>query len=407
MAGYLDSRKLTNVKGRIKYITNKDKQENIVDYFNTADIEFWKMLAKENQERHRQVKAGGKCCEARELIIGIPQNATITAEQICNTFKNKYGVECSCAIHQNNKEGVINKHCHLIFSERKKKDTPEKVEEKRAVRTYYYDEKGKKCKKAEAVKTVKKGTVLQKGSTRYFSDKNEHFKTQKFVYECKELFLKNLLQIDWSLRAEKQNKELSEKHIGKNNPKAEYIKQNNKLKSMLKNVCNASDFIFEQEKGYSLEDFKKGYGVKNFSIRNFEENEYKVYRFVEETQVRYKQRVKDDVKQHNDINRDIRYLQDNCSNPIMKKVQNIIIADYEPESKTKEKPKVIEFLKNKISNMLDRIKKLVSLQDDLYIEPQNQIEIIQDRRDHSLEIKDESYFREQKQIERDDFDLEI
>lgn len=407
MAGYLDSRKLTNVKGRIKYIANKDKQENIVDYFNTADKEFWNMLAKENQERHRQVKAGGKCCEARELIIGIPQNATITAEQICNTFKNKYGVECSCAIHQNNKEGIINKHCHLIFSERVKLDVPEIVAEKRAARNYYYDEKGNKCKKAEAVKTVKKGTILQKGSTRYFSDKNEHFKTQKFIYECKELFLKNLLQIDWSLRAEKQNKELSEKHIGKNNPKAEYIKQNNKLKSILKNVCNASDFIFEQEKGYALEDFKKGYGVKNFSIRNFEENEYKVYRFVEETQVRYKQRVKDDVKQHNDINRDIGYLQDNCSNPIMKKVQNIIIEDYESESKTKEKPKVIEFLKNKISNMLDRIKKLVSLQDDLYIEPKNKMEIIQDRRDNSLEIKDESHFREQKQIERDDFDLEM
>lgn len=407
MAGYLDSRKLTNVKGRIKYITNKDKQENIVDYFNTADNEFWKMLAKENQERHRQVKAGGKCCEARELIIGIPQNATITAEQMCNTFKNKYGVECSCAIHQNNKEGIINKHCHLIFSERVKLDVPEIVAEKRAARTYYYDEKGNKCKKDEAVKTVKKGTILQKDSTRYFSDKNEHFKTQKFIYECKKLFLKNLLQIDWSLRAEKQNKELSEKHIGKNNPKAEYIKQNNKLKSILKNVCNASDFIFEQEKGYALEDFKKGYGVKNFSIRNFEENEYKVYRFVEETQVRYKQRVKDDVKQHNDINRDIRYLQDNCSNPIMKKVQNIIIEDYESESKTKEKPKVIEFLKNKISNILDRIKKLVSLQDDLYIEPKNKMEIIQDRRDNSLEIKDESHFREQKQIERDDFDLEM
>lgn len=407
MAGYLDSRKLTNIKGRIKYITNKDKQENIVDYFNTADNEFWKMLAKENQERHRQVKAGGKCCEARELIIGIPQNTTITAEQICNTFKNKYGVECSCAIHQNNKEGIINKHCHLIFSERVKLDIPVIVAEKRAARTYYYDEKGNKCKKDEAVKTVKKGTILQKGSTRYFSDKNEHFKTQKFIYECKELFLKNLLQIDWSLRAEKQNKELSEKHIGKNNPKAKYIKQNNKLKSMLKNVCNASDFIFEQEKGYALEDFKKGHGVKNFSIKNFEENEYKIYRFVEETQEKYKQKVKDDVKYHNDINRDIEYLQDNCSNPVMKKVQNIIIEDYEPESKTKEKPKVIEFLKNKISNMLDRIKKLVSLQDDLYIEPQNQIEIIQDKRDHSLEIKDESYFREQKQIERDDFDLEI
>lgn len=399
MAGYLDSRKLTNVKGRIKYITNKEKQENIVDYFNTADNEFWKMLARENQERHRQVKAGGKCCEARELIIGIPQKVIITAEQICNNFKNKYGVECSCAIHQNNKEGIINKHCHLIFSERVKLDVPEIVEEKRAARTYYYDEKGNKCKKAEAVKTVKKGTILQKGSTRYFSDKNEHFKTQKFVYECKELFLKNLLQIDWSLRAEKQNKELSEKHIGKNNPKAEYIKQNNKLKSMLKNVCNASDFIFEQEKGYALEDFKKGYGVKNFSIRNLEENEYKVYGFVEETQVRYRQKVKEEIKQHNYVNRDIRSLQDNDSSYVMKNFQEIIISDYEEESKTRNKPQVIEFLKDKISNMLERIKKLISLQKDLYIEPKNRIELVQDRRDNSLQIKDEYYAKMKKEME--------
>lgn len=401
MAGYLDSRKLTNVKGRIKYITNKEKQENIVDYFNTADIEFWKMLAKENQERHRIVKAGGKCCEARELIIGIPQKTTITAKQICDTFKNKYGVECSCAIHQNNKEGIINKHCHLIFSERIKLDTPEIVAEKRAARTYYYDEKGNKCKKAEAVKTVKKGTILQKALTRYFSDKNEHFKTQKFVYECKELFLKNLLQIDWSLRAEKQNKELSEKHIGKNNPKAEYIKQNNKLKSILKNVCNTSDFIFEQEKGYALEDFKKGYGVKSLSIRNFEENEYKVYGFVEETQVRYRQKVKDEIKQHNYINRDIRSLQDNDGSYVMKNFQEIIISDYENESKTRNKPQVIEFLKDKISIMFERIKKLISLQKDLYIEPKNRIEIVQDRRDNSLQIKDEYYTRMKKEKEYD------
>ena len=401
MAGYLSSRKLTNVKGRIKYITNKDKQENIIDYFNTADNEFWKMLAKESQERHREVKAGGKCCEARELIIGIPQTATITAQQICDNFKNKYGVECSCAIHQNNKDGIINKHCHLIFSERKKLDVPEIVEEKRAARTYYYNKKGNKCKKAEAVKTVKKGTILQTGSIRHFSDKKEYFKTQKFVYDCKELFLKNLLQIDWSLRAENQNKELSEKHIGKNNPKAEYIKQNNKLKSILKNVCNASDFIFEQEKGYALNDFKKGYGVKNFSIRNFEENECKVYSFVEETQARYKQKVKDEVNQHNHVNKDVSYLEDNSSNHVMKKVQEIIIEDYEPATKTKDKSKVIEFLKNKISNMLERIKRLVSLQDDLYIEPKNRIEVYKDKRNNNLYLEDQSYLREQKEIEYD------
>lgn len=401
MAGYLDSRKLTNVKGRIKYITNKDKQENIVDYFNTADIEFWKMLAKENQERHRQVKAGGKCCEARELIIGIPQKTTITAEQICDTFKNKYGVECSCAIHQNNKEGIINKHCHLIFSERIKLDAPEIIEEKRASRTYYYDEKGKKCKKAEAVKTVKKGTILQKGSTRYFSDKNEHFKTQKFVYECKELFLKNLLQIDWSLRAEKQNKELSEKHIGKNNPNAEYIKQNNKLKSILKNVCNASDFVLDKEKGSSFKRLKDDYKIKNFSAKKYTENENKVYDFIEEMQEEYKEKLSDEVNFHNEINEDIYFLE--SDERIFRHIQEKTITRYEAETKTRNKPKVVEFLKDKLFFIAERIMKLINIQDLLYIEPKNQINIEYDKRDN-IRIIDDSYTRKQKEI---DYDLEM
>ena len=166
MSGYLSSRKLTNVKGRISYITDKKRQENIVDYYNTTDNEFWRILAKENQERHKEVKAGGKCCEARELIVGIPRDSKITAEEMCNDFKQKYKVECACAIHQNNKKGIINKHCHLIFAEREKLKEPIITEEKRAMRTYYYDDKGRKCKKDDAVKVVKKGTVLQKGVTR-------------------------------------------------------------------------------------------------------------------------------------------------------------------------------------------------------------------------------------------------
>lgn len=401
MAGYLDSRKLTNVKGRIKYITNKDKQENIIDYFNTADNEFWEMLAKENQQRHREVKAGGKCCEARELIIGIPQKATITAEQICDTFKNKYGVECSCAIHQNNKEGIINKHCHLIFSERIKLDTPKIVEEKKAARTYYYDKKGKKCKKAEAVKTVKKGTILQKGSIRYFSDKNEYFKTQKFVYECKELFLKNLLQIDWSLRAEKQNKELSEKHIGKNNPKAEYIKQNNKLKAIVKNICNASDFVLNQEKGSSLKRLKNDYKIKSFSTKNYPENQNRVYDFIEEMQEEYKERVSDEVNFHNEINDDIYFLE--SKEIIFKHIQENTITRYEPQTKTRNKQKVVEFLKDKLFFIAERIMKLINIQDLLYIEPKNQINIEYDKRDN-IRIIDDSYTRKQKEI---DYDLEM
>lgn len=404
MAGYLSSRKLTNVKGRIKYITNEKKQEKIVDYFNTADNEFWKLLAAENQKRYKEVTPGGKCCESRELIIGIPQDSIITAQQMCNIFKNKYGVECTCAIHQNNKKGVLNRHCHLIFSERTKLERPEIIEEKKASRTYYYDSKGKKCKKDEAVKVVQKGTILQKGDSRNFSNKNEFFKTQQFIYDCKELFLKETLQIEWSFEDEKINKELSEKHIGKNNPNAEYIKNNNKLKSIVKNVCEASDFIFEQKKGSTLKNLKKGYEITNFSTTNFEENENKVYDFVEEIQDKYKEKVENDINIHNDINYDKYFLE--SQEHIFKHLHEKIITRYEPETKTKDKSKVIEYLKDKLSNMFERIRKLISLQEDIYIEPKNRIEVYQDRRNNNLCIKDESYTRKQKEIE-DEFDREM
>ena len=395
MSGYLNSRKLTNVKGRIKYITNEKKQENIVDYYNTTDNNFWRMLAKENQQRHREVNAGGKCCESRELIIGIPKDSKVTAKEICEIFKEKYQVECTCAIHQNNKNGVINRHCHLIFSERLKLNKPEITEEKRATRNYYYDEKGNKCKKADAVKIVKKGTILQKKAVRNFTEKNEYFKSQKFIYECKEIFLKDLLKIEWSLDSEKRNKELSEKHIGKNNPKEIYIKQNNHLKSIVKNVCNASDFVMNTEEGTSLKELKSGYNIKNFSIKNYEENEKKVYSFVKEMQSLYITRVKKEVKEHNIINSDLNML--NKEEYIFEPVQDHISNDYVEQVNTRSKPKVIDFLKNKLKNMINRIEKLVNIQDLLYIESNKKVKVYQDKRNNNLYIEDSDYLKEKKQ----------
>lgn len=404
MSGYLDSRKLTNVKGRINYVTDKKRQENIVDYYNTTDDVFWKMLAKENQERHREVKAGGKCCEARELIIGIPQNSSITAEEICKDFKKKYNVECTCAIHQNNKKGIINRHCHLIFSEREKLKEPQITEERKATRTYYYDSKGNKCKKEDAVKVVKKGTVLQKRTIRYFSDKNDYFKSQKFIYDCKQFFLKEKLGIDWSFEMDQQNKELAEKHIGKNNPKEEYIRQNNNLKGTIKDVCKAGDYMFECEKGETLKRFKEDYNITSFVTSKYEENKGKVNTFVKEMQSIYKDRVKNEVRKHNDINEDINFLQE--TDYIFRPVQENIISTYENETQTREKPRVIDFLKNKIYHLLERIENLIHLQDFLHIERKNQIEIEEIKRTHNLIIKDNDYYKKQER-QKDDIDLEL
>ena len=361
------------------------------------------MLSKENQYRHKEVKAGGKCCESRELIIGIPKDSKVTAKEICCIFKEKYHVECTCAIHQNNKNEVLNRHCHLIFSERQKLDIPKIIEEKRATRNYYYDKKGNKCKKVDAVKTVKKGTILQEKAVRNFTEKNEFFKSQKFVYECKEIFLKDLLKIEWSLESEKRNKELSERHIGKNNPKESYIKQNNHLKSIIKNVCNASDFVINTQKGTSLKELKNGYNIKNFSVKNYEENEKKIYSFVKEMQSLYMTRIKNEVKAHNVVNSDLSMLEK--EEYIFEPIQNRILNDYEEQLNTRSKSKIINFIKDKLKDMMKRIEKLVNIQNLLYIEPKKQIKVYQDKRNNNLYIKNSDYIKEQNQKYYDEPEL--
>lgn len=243
---YVSNRNLTNVVGRIDYISNPKRQENIVDFFNLQNNDFWVQLALENQEQFKassnSKRANRKAAEAREFIIALPQDIDTTnlAETLCLDFKNKYGVDCACAIHYKAKED--NMHAHLIYSEREKLSEPLVVEQKVAPRTYYYDAKGKKCKKADAVKVVPKGTVTQKGCTRYFGNKIDFF-NMNFVKEYK-AHLENELD----LPKFDNSRYFPTKHIGKNNPKGEFISEYNKLISELNNYFDLVEqhYNFEQ-----------------------------------------------------------------------------------------------------------------------------------------------------------------
>lgn len=258
---YVSNRNLTNVIGRIDYISNPKRQENIIDFCNLQNNDFWVQLALENQEQFKassnSKRANRKAAEARELIIAFPQDTDTTnlAEKLCLDFKNEYSVDCACAIHKKtvkDKEGNIikdengntlyNLHAHLIYSERERLSEPLVVEQKVAPRTYYYDAKGKKCKKADAVKVVPKGTVTQKGCTRYFGNKIDFF-NMNFVKEYK-AHLENELD----LPKFDNSRYFATKHIGKNNPKGEFISEYNKLISELNNYFDLVEqhYNFEQ-----------------------------------------------------------------------------------------------------------------------------------------------------------------
>lgn len=258
---YVSNRNLTNVVGRIDYISNPKRQENIIDFCNLQNNDFWVQLALENQEQFKassnSKRANRKAAEARELIIAFPQDTDTTnlAEKLCLDFKNEYSVDCACAIHKKtvkDKEGNIvkdengntlyNLHAHLIYSERERLSEPLVVEQKVAPRTYYYDAKGKKCKKADAVKVVPKGTITQKGCTRYFGNKIDFF-NMNFVKEYK-AHLENELD----LPKFDNSRYFATKHIGKNNPKGELISEYNELISELNNYFDLVEqhYNFEQ-----------------------------------------------------------------------------------------------------------------------------------------------------------------
>ena len=240
---FIQETKLRDVQGRIGYITSAEKQEFLYVYYDTAepvDDEYWKKLAEENQKEFRKSGTEGRCIEARELIIALPENYTeydpkTVLKEFTDAFKKEYGVECISALHHNKTK--TNYHIHLIFSERKLLPEPEV---KIASRNMFYDETGKKVRTKKEITdsegNIRKGcSVIKKGEVyeqHLFGIKDPRFKGKDFLAEAKK-FYTDLINIHIK-EPEKHLKVfdgnsvyLPTKKIGKNNPKAAEIRADN------------------------------------------------------------------------------------------------------------------------------------------------------------------------------------
>jgi len=241
---FIRQSKLSDVAGRIDYISNPKRQEYLYATYQTegATSEFWKNLARENQLEFKVSGSAGKCIEGREFIIALPQRfvqyrADDVVRLFTETFHRRYGVECSAALHHN--KAKTNYHIHLVFSERKMLEQPEV---KIATRNMFYDEQGKHRRTKKEVldeqgnlragcSIIPKGEVYE---SHIFTKKDELFKNKAFTKEVKELFT------DTINRYVKEESEklsvfqqggvyLATKKIGKNNPKEDKIALNNKV----------------------------------------------------------------------------------------------------------------------------------------------------------------------------------
>ena len=240
---FIQMSKLPNVTGRIDYISSEKRQENLYATYKTADMDFWKILARESQQGFRRFGCEGKCIEARELIIALPENYTRydpdkVLREFTDQFKKRYGVECVSALQHNKTKR--NYHIHLIFSERRLLDEPDI---KIASRAVYYDESGKRVRTKKEITgedgQIREGcTVIKKGEVyeqHLFTAKDETFKSKMFLAEVKEFYTalinRHIREPEERLKVfDPDSIYLPTKKIGKNNPKAAEIQADNEAR---------------------------------------------------------------------------------------------------------------------------------------------------------------------------------
>lgn len=235
---------LRDVSGRIDYISNPTRQEHLYATYETDPDPFWNDLAKENQIEFQRSGRDGKCVEARELIIALPEQFVhLDPDAVLKTFtdhfKSSYGVECSAALHHN--KSMTNYHIHLIYSERKRRDDPVV---KIASRNMYYDETGRHVRTKKEVTSedgkLRPGcTMIRKGEPyehHMFENKIEHFRKKSFLKEVKESYTELMNQFlgdkDKMMVFPQNDLYLPTKKIGTNNPLAEEIAADNRSRDV-------------------------------------------------------------------------------------------------------------------------------------------------------------------------------
>ena len=250
---FVQMTKLGNVRGRVRYITDPKRQENLYATYSNVPDKFWYHLHKQNQKDFAASGTEGKCIEARELILMLPpslieydHDALLAA--IVGTFTMRYDVGCAAALHHNKKK--TNLHVHLIFSERESLEVPE---EKVATRNRFYDETGKHVRTKKEIldeegnirkgcKVIKKGEVYERN---LFKPKDPVFKSKDFLNQMKEAYT---AQFNHLIKNENERLQvftaggpyLATKKIGKNNPLEKEIKTDNYLRKEWNHMVDRS-----------------------------------------------------------------------------------------------------------------------------------------------------------------------
>lgn len=305
--------RLPNVVGRVDYISNPKRQENLLGFYQTPEDprSFWKALSRESQElsgynkaqmeehnkkeierfeageiKHKRLL---KTVEARELIVCLPNDLygkvddRAVAEYLAKDFKARYGIECAVGVHQNKER--TNYHAHVILPERR---MLEQTKESIATRNTYFDANGKRSTKKDCVdelgnlkpgcKLVKKGENLRQRS---FSEKDALFASKAFSYAEKERFARLFNQMSrdhWVVYNHHTNPHIRYYSLKRGEPEALRAWKENE-NSKIRGYNDAIDRLMESGE-FTAEQalaVKREFYAKRAAIRRDKREEHKVW----------------------------------------------------------------------------------------------------------------------------------
>jgi hypothetical protein len=253
---------LTDVVGRVDYISSPDRQEHLVYADkNCADTEFWKQLSE-----HCQATALGreKVREGREFILPLPNwmykemYPDDVAERFQQIIDAKTGTKSAVAIHWNRKGNSY--HMHIVCSENEELPEPEPVKVREPLkRDTYFNAAGKRSPKKECVDAETKQllpgcSVIRKGQTqpdqlevRRFSNKNRKISSREFLNELKQDFANELNDLMYEYGHDNDYFVVADFRT----PDNVYLKQLSKPKGLPEQTCERIDLYNQTAKEYN------------------------------------------------------------------------------------------------------------------------------------------------------------
>ena len=253
---------LTDVVGRVDYISSPDRQEHLVYADkNCADTEFWKQLSE-----HCQATAPGreKVREGREFILPLPNwmykemYPDDVAERFQQIVDAKTGTKSAVAIHWNRKGNSY--HMHIVCSENEELPEPEPVKVREPLkRDTYFNAAGKRSPKKECVDAETKQllpgcSVIRKGQTqqdqlevRRFSNKNRKISSREFLNELKQDFANELNDLMYECGHDNDYFVVADFRT----PDNVYLKQLSKPKGLPEQTCERIDLYNQTAKEYN------------------------------------------------------------------------------------------------------------------------------------------------------------